>query len=68
MVKNYAVLALAYTEYVYASKQFVTDSKYSRYLCVADGRSNLANRYVNVSVGSDFSQDEMVTLYFVGKY
>lgn len=65
---SHAVLALAYTEYVYSSKQFVTDSKYSRYLCVADGWTKLANRYVNVSVGSDFSQDEMVTLYFVGKY
>lgn len=65
---DHAVLALAYTEYVYASKQFVTDSKYSRYLCVADGWTKMANRYINVSVGSNLSQDEMVTLYFVGKY
>ncbi len=65
--KNHAVLALGYVEYKYSSVQFYTESKYSRYLCLADGWTPYADRYVNIDVGNAISQDEMITLYFVGK-
>lgn len=65
---NHGVLALGYREYVYSTNQSKINSKYSRYLCIADGHSNSADRYVNVNIGANFSEDEMVTLYFVGKY
>ncbi len=64
----HAVLALGYKEFVYATKQKSTGIKYSRYLCVADGWTRLADRYIYINVGADYSIDDMVTLYFVGKY
>ena len=64
---DHAVLALGYVEYTYSSVQFYTESKYSRYLCLADGWTPYADRYVNIDVGNAISQDEMITLYFVGK-
>lgn len=65
---RHTVLALGYMEYVYSTKQSVTNSNYSGYLCIADGWTKLANRYININVGADYSADKMVTLYFVGKY
>ena len=64
----HAVLALGYKEYVYSTTQSATNSNYSGYLCVADGWTKLANRYININTGADYTQDDMVTLYFVGKY
>lgn len=66
--EGHAMLALGYTEYVYSRKQSTTNTTYSGYLCVADGWTKLARRYINVNVGADYSSDDMVTLYFVGKY
>lgn len=64
---NHSVLAVGYMQFDYKEKQ-ATGLKTSRYLQVADGWTNHADRYINVHVGNDASSDEMVTLYFVYSY
>lgn len=63
----HAVLALGYLQYNYSQKQ-ASGLKSSNYLLVADGWTNLADRYINVNVGTDASRDQMLTLYFVYSY
>lgn len=64
---NHCVLALGYVQFEYDKKQFYTDSKYSRYLRIADGWTKTADRFVHINVGSDYVNNSMVTLYFIGK-
>lgn len=62
--EEHAVLAIGYLQYNYGQTQ-TTGLKTSNYLQVADGWTNLADRYINVNVGNDSYTDEMVTMYFV---
>ena len=59
---DHAVLAVGYMEFEYKTKQTSTKSKYSRYLRIADGWSNGAERFVHVSVGHDTSTKGMITV------
>ena len=65
--KNHTVVAVGYMQYNYTQKQ-ASGLNTSRYLRVADGWTNHADRYINVHVGNDASTDEMITLYFVYSY
>ena len=60
---SHAVLALGYTEFTYTTKQSSTNSKYSRYLRIADGWSNLPNRFIHVKVGHSSSVKGMITVH-----
>lgn len=62
--KEHGVLAVGYLQYNYSTVQ-ASGLSTSRYLQVADGWTNHADRYININVGNDASTDEMVTLYFV---
>ena len=64
---DHAVLAVGYMQFDYDKTQS-SGLKTSRYLQVADGWTDHANRYINVHVGNDASGDEMITLYFVYSY
>ena len=61
---NHAVLAVGYLQFNYPPSGL----NQSRYLQVADGWTERSNRYINIDIGNDASQDEMVTLYFVYSY
>ena len=61
---NHAVLAVGYLQFNYPPSGL----NQSRYLQVADGWTEHSNRYINIDIGNDASQDEMVTLYFVYSY
>lgn len=63
LYSNHAVLALGYTEFIYASTQ-ASGLNTSRYLRIADGHSKHSDRYINVHVGNNTAIDEMVTLFF----
>ncbi|MCI8962289.1 MAG: hypothetical protein HFG37_01055 [Eubacterium sp.] len=63
----HAVLVLGYQEFKYSTKQYYTDSKYSRYLLIQDGWISTPDRYINTTVGYDYPNSRLVTFYFIGK-
>lgn len=64
---SHAVLVLGYQEFKYSTKQYYTDSKYSRYLLIQDGWISTPDRYINTTVGYDYPNSRLVTFYFIGK-
>lgn len=53
LYSDHAVLAVGYSEFEYANTQSATGTTHSRYLRIADGWTNSANRYIHYKVGHD---------------
>lgn len=60
---NHAVLALGYMDFKYEKKQTSTNSTHSRYLRIADGWNNSANRFIHFTVGHKSSQKTIITMH-----
>ena len=63
IIGKHAVLAVGYREYYYAG-----ELNTSKYIQIADGWTDHADRYINVDVGQNNAATEMLTLYFVYSY